>query len=214
MPEARRPIRAPQALAGGAFLLILSVFALWLVKDLEAGTLDAVGAAMLPRWLAYGIGLCGIALIFAGFMTDGASLGRWHLGPSVFLVLSILVFAVTIRPFPIGDVTTPGLGLIVAGPLSMIIAGFAMKDRRLLELIAMAFGLTGFCILLFGDLLNLPIPVYPLAWAELFPSGWSYKAIMRITVGVLAVLSIVAVFAARGSRAAVAAAPHPTRGES
>ncbi len=43
--------------------------------------------------------------------------------------LAILAFAATIRPATLGPVTTPGLGLIVAGPLAVILAGFRQRER-------------------------------------------------------------------------------------
>ena len=48
----RGPVRAPQSLAGGLLLVALAVLALWLTRDLDQGTLNAMGPAMLPRWLA------------------------------------------------------------------------------------------------------------------------------------------------------------------
>ena len=51
------PVRAPQSLAGGLVLLALAALALWLTRDLDQGTLNAMGPAMLPRWLAIAVGL-------------------------------------------------------------------------------------------------------------------------------------------------------------
>ena len=33
-------------------------------------------------------------------------------------------------------------------------------------------------MILFGDLLNLPIPIFPQAFADLFPATWSQKQIL------------------------------------
>ena len=38
-------------------------------------------------------------------------------------------------------------------------------------------------MVLFGDLLNLPIPVFPQALTGLFPADWSQKAMLRATAG-------------------------------
>ena len=53
------------------------------------------------------------------------------------------------------------------------------------DLVILALTLTPFCMVLFGDLLNLPIPVFPQALASLFPADWSQKAILRATAAVL-----------------------------
>ena len=63
----------------------------------------------------------------------------------------------------------PGLGLAFAGPLAILIGGYATPEARLRELVILALGLTPFCMLLFGDLLNLPIPIFPAALADSFP---------------------------------------------
>ena len=58
----------------------------------------------------------------------------------------------------------------------------------------MGFGLTAFCMILFGDILNLPIPVFPNALLDVFPAGWSQKAILRLAAGALTVLAIAVFF--------------------
>jgi hypothetical protein len=56
-------------------------------------------------------------------------------------------------------------------------------------------------MVLFGDLLNLPIPVFPQSFADLFPAGWSQKAILRATAAGMALLALVVFFATRSRRA-------------
>jgi hypothetical protein len=67
----------------------------------------------------------------------------------------------------------------VAGPLAIIIGGYATPEARLRDLVILALSLTPFCMVLFGDLLNLPIPVFPQALTGLFPADWSQKAVLR-----------------------------------
>jgi hypothetical protein len=189
-PERRWSIRSPQAFVAGLTLVLLCVFALWLTSGLPQGTLRAMGPAMLPRWLAVGIGLCGLALIVASFARPGDGLERWSLRGPLFVLLAILAFAVTIRPFSIGPIAIPGLGLAVAGPLAIIIGGYATDEARPRELLILALTLTAFCMLLFGDLLNLPIPLFPQSLAGLFPDGWSQKAILRVTATILALVGV------------------------
>jgi hypothetical protein len=114
-------------------------------------------------------------------------------------MLAVIAFAVTIRPFAVGSHTIPGLGLVVAGPLGIIIGGYATPEARLRELVILALSLTAGCMLLFGDLLNLPIPIFPQSLAGLFPDGWSQKDILRAT-SVILLLGAVAVFFLSGGR--------------
>src|SRR5689334_5828225 len=101
-PQRHGPVRAPQSLAGGLVLLALAALALWLTRDLDQGTLNAMGPAMLPRWLAVGVGLSGLALLAMAFLKEGDLLERWSLRGPVFVIGAIVAFAVTIRPFAFG----------------------------------------------------------------------------------------------------------------
>lgn len=195
----RGPLRAPQSFAGGILLIALAALALWLTQDLDQGTLSSMGPAMLPDWLAYGVGLCGIALLVFAFVKEGEALEQWSLRGPFFVLLAILSFAVTIRPFSLGALTIPGLGLIVAGPLAIILGGFATQEARLRELVILALSLTPFCMVLFGDLLNLPIPIFPQALTTLFPAEWSQKDVLRATAAIMATAAAIVFFLGRRS---------------
>ncbi|MDJ1157951.1 tripartite tricarboxylate transporter TctB family protein [Chelatococcus sp. SYSU_G07232] len=147
--EGSHAIRSPQNFAAGLSLVALMVFALWAGRDLDQGTLRAMGAGMLPRAIAVLIGLCGAALVAVSFVKDGDPLERWHLRGPFFVCLGILAFAFTIR----------SVGLAVAGPLVAIVSGVASPETRLRELLAFALVVTAFCIGLFRYVLNLPLPV-------------------------------------------------------
>jgi len=175
--------------------------------------LRAMGPAMLPRWLAIGVGLCGVALAAIGLLREGDRLGRsdyspiaaigaililstaiayvaslvvsraelgttfgyvflalfygtvlllflmsfarsdWLLATGLrgpfFVVAGILAFAITIRMF----------GLVIAGPLAMVIGGFGTPEVREKEILIFAAVMTAFCVALFRYFLNLPIPI-------------------------------------------------------
>ena len=195
-------IRGSQALAAGLTLLALAAFALWAMSDLDQGSLSEMGPGMLPRSIAIAVGLCGVALTASAFLKPGERLERWSLRGPVFVLGAILAFALTIRPFSLGELTTPGLGLVVAGPLAIILGGYATPEARLRDLVLLALSLTPFCMVLFGDLLNLPIPVFPQALTSLFPSDWSQKAVLRATAGIMAAAAIILFLTTRNRRPA------------
>ena len=192
-------MRGPQSLVAGLALLALAALAVWLTSDLDQGTLRSMGPAMLPRWLAIAVGLCGLGLVVAAFVKVGDALEGWTLRGPFFVMVGILAFALTIRPFSFGSFATPGLGLIVAGPLAIFIGGLATNEVRLRDLAILALSLTPFCMVLFGDLLNLPIPIFPQAFADLFPAGWSQKQTLRVTAAVLAGAALLIFLATRGA---------------
>jgi hypothetical protein len=147
--ERSRSIRAPQSLVGGMCLLALAALALYLTKDLPQGNLRAMGPAMLPRWLAFGVGLCGLALVAVGFLADGEPLERWSLRGPIFVTAAILAFAFSIRT----------VGLALAGPLTILISGLASAETRWKETFVFSIVMTLFCIGLFRYALNQPMPI-------------------------------------------------------
>ena len=177
--EQRGLVKGPQSLVSGLTLIALAAFALWLTSGLPQGTLRAMGPAMLPRWLAIGVGLCGVALVAVALLRPGSQLESFTFRGPVVVVVAILMFGLTIRGFP--DLRIPLLGLMISGPLAIFISGFATPEARQRELWILALALTAFCMMLFGDLLNLPIPMYPQAFADLYPAGWSSDVRLRVT---------------------------------
>lgn len=183
-------VRAPQSLVAGLGMIGLGLFGVWAASDLERGTLAAIGPGLMPHWLAVGVVACGGALLVAGFLNDGEALQPFPLRAPVIVTLAILAFAVTIRPFALGGTTLPGLGLIVAGLLAVIVGGYASHEARFLDLLILALLLTAGCMLLFGDLLNLPIPIFPNALVEAMSGKISSKTMLRIAAGTLALVGL------------------------
>jgi putative tricarboxylic transport membrane protein len=142
-------VRSPIDLLGGACLLALAGLALWSGRELDAGTLRALGPGMLPRAVALGIGLAGLAIAASAFLRPGSPLGRWPLRGPIAVTLAVIGFALTIRTF----------GLAVAGPLVMIVGGAGSPESRPRELVVYALVMTALAIGLFRYLLSLPIPV-------------------------------------------------------
>jgi putative tricarboxylic transport membrane protein len=98
----------------------------------------------------------GIILAVVGMMGPRRALVR---GP-LFITLSIIVFAVAIRP----------LGLVLASYLSIVAAAAATPEARWIETLIWGAVLTAFCVLLFVFGLNLPFQLWPtnLSWETLF----------------------------------------------
>jgi putative tricarboxylic transport membrane protein len=147
----RRLVRSPQDAGAGLFLLALAAVALWQSAGLAAGALAQFGPAMVPRGLAVGVGLCGLALLASALVFDGGALERWALRGPLMILGAALAFGVTVRP----------LGLAVAGPLAIIGGALASRDSRWVETALFGVVMTAFCLVLFKVVLGLPIPVAP-----------------------------------------------------
>jgi putative tricarboxylic transport membrane protein len=97
----------------------------------------------------------GIILAVVGMMGPRRALVR---GP-LFITLSIIVFAVAMRP----------LGLVLGSYLSIVAAAAATPEARWLETLIWGAVLTAFCVLLFVFGLGLPFQLWPtnLSWETL-----------------------------------------------
>jgi hypothetical protein len=151
-PRARSGlVKSPIDLAGGLFLLALAVIGYIGGATLPFGTLSGIGSGLLPRVVTLLVGVFGLLLIVQSAFAAGDGLDRWAIRGIIFVLGSVLVFALMVRSY----------GLVVAGPLAVIISSLADKDTRPLEVVVFAVVMTLICGLLFKELLNLPIPFDP-----------------------------------------------------
>ena len=93
----------------------------------------------------------GIAITVVGLVADGEHITTYAWRGPLFVSLSILSFAVTIRP----------LGLIVSAFASFLIAALGTPETRWKETIIVGICLTAFCSLLFPYALGLPLQLLP-----------------------------------------------------
>ena len=145
----KKLFRNPQDAAAGLSLILVAAFFLWQGVTLEMGTLRSMGPGMLPRSLAIIVLGLGCLIMFSATVTAGPALEAWHLRGPVFVIGAILIFALLIR----------SAGLLIAGPLTMIVGAYASDEFRLKETVVFSVVMTAFCILLFKVMLKLPIPV-------------------------------------------------------
>lgn len=154
-------VRSTQDLAAGAFMLVLAVTAILLSRDLPIGTLRQVGPGMLPVAFAAICGILGLVLMLASLRYDGEALHGWSWRGVVFVLGGACLFGLTIRGFDIGPIRVPSLGLLVSGPLVMLVAGSAADDLNWKQLIVFTLAMSTACIALFKYALGLPIPLAP-----------------------------------------------------
>jgi putative tricarboxylic transport membrane protein len=146
-----RWVRGPQDFVGGIALMAIAVFALWASSDLQGMHGFSFGAGTAPRM--FGVLLLGLgaAVAIVGLVTDGAQLATYAWRGPLFVSLSILSFAVTIRP----------LGLVVSAFASFIIAALGTPETRWKETVIVGICLTAGCSLLFPYALGLPLQLFP-----------------------------------------------------
>lgn len=154
-------IRSTQDMAAGLFMVLLAGLALVLSSDLPLGTLRQIGPGMLPKSFAVICAALGLMLCLSSLRFNGEKLAGWSWRGVFFVLGGAVLFGLTIRGFDLGPIKVPQLGLVVSGPLVVLVAGCAAEDVKWRELIIFAVAMTTFCALLFKYALSLPIPLAP-----------------------------------------------------
>jgi putative tricarboxylic transport membrane protein len=149
--SAETPLWWRQDFVGGLVVLAIAAFAFWQGSDLPMGTFGGMGPGMLPRGLAIVLALLGMLLIADAVFEPGLPLERWSIRAPVLVLAAVVAFGLAVRP----------LGLVVAGPLAIVISAFASDEVRWGETILFGALMTVFCVGLFKFALGLPIPLAP-----------------------------------------------------
>jgi putative tricarboxylic transport membrane protein len=139
-------------IAGGLFLLAIAAIGYIGGFNLPLGYLSGIGSGLLPKSLAVLVAAFGILLILQGLLGPGPALERWAIRGPFFVLGAVILFALTIR----------WGGLIIAGPLAVVVSSLGSNETRPTEVAIFAVTLTLLSGLLFKELLNLPIPFDPL----------------------------------------------------
>jgi len=140
-----------QDFCGGLVVIAVALFAFWQAADLPIGTLGGMGPGMLPKSLAVLFGLLGALLVLDSVLETSLPLEPWSIRGPVLVAVAMVAFGLTVRP----------LGLVVAGPLAIVIAALASNEVRWVETIVVGLLMTIICIGLFKFALGLPIPLAP-----------------------------------------------------
>jgi len=149
--SAPKLIKGPQDFYGGLALMGIALFALWASSDLQGMRGFSFGPGTAPRMFAYLLLALGAGVAITGFFVEGPQLQRYGIRGPVFVTLSILSFAATIRP----------LGLVVSAFASFMIAALGSDETKWKETIIVGACLTLGCALLFPYALGLPLDLFP-----------------------------------------------------
>jgi putative tricarboxylic transport membrane protein len=152
-PQGSGLIRSPREFYGGLLLAAVAAFALWASRDLGGMKQFAFGPGTAPSLFAYILLALGAAVAVVGLVTDGPAIERFHLRGPLFVTLSVLIFALTVR----------SMGLAISSFLSICAAAGATPDAQPIETVIWAVVLTAFCCFLFPYALNLPMQLWPIS---------------------------------------------------
>jgi putative tricarboxylic transport membrane protein len=144
-------VKGPQDFVGGLALVAIALFALWASSDLQGMHGFSFGAGTAPRMFAVLLLALGLGVALGGLLVEGPHLATYAWRGPLFVSLSILAFAVMIRP----------LGLVVSAFLTFMISAMGTHETRWKETIIVGIALTAFCSFLFPYGLGLPMQLWP-----------------------------------------------------
>lgn len=138
-------------LLSGILFMAVGTFALYLGRGYPAGSAGDMGPGYLPRLAAIGLVLVGSACALRGWLSGERGLPGFPLRAGFWIGVAVVAFALLIER----------AGLFVTCLVAVFLASGAEMQRRWREVPVIALLLAGFCALLFGYALGLPMPVWP-----------------------------------------------------
>ena len=136
-------------LAGLVFVAFGLAFAVtaW---SYDLGTALRMGPGYFPLVLGGMLVLLGALIVVEGFIAgEGEAIGAVPWRGLVLLTAAVLFFGFTVR----------GLGLAPSLFVTVLLAAFSSHRTTIVSALAMAFGLTAFCIVVFVKALGMPVPL-------------------------------------------------------
>ena len=142
-------IRSIKDFSSGLIYIFFGSSAILLGREYGMGTALKMGPAYFPSLLGGLLVLVGAIAILRSFLVHGTPIGEIAFKGLILVVASVILFGVTVR----------GAGLAVALPLLVISSAMASSRFRWGWTLAMAVGLTVFCVLVFIKGLGVPLAV-------------------------------------------------------
>ncbi len=141
--------RNPKDFWTGIIYVAFGAAAIFIARDYGMGTAHKMGPAYFPMVLSVLLILIGIISLIRSFIKPGSPIGRYAFKGLMLVTASTVLFGFIVR----------GAGLVIALPLLVIISSYASKQFNWKYSLAMAAGLTVFCILIFLKGLGVPLPI-------------------------------------------------------
>jgi hypothetical protein len=146
----KRPALSRNLVFAAIFVTLSLVTGSHAYRNMTVGTAAEMGPGFFPLMLSIVLGLLSLGV---AFIATPEHITRLRIAPlrAIILVLGApLLFALTIR----------SLGLVVAVALTVFLTSFASRFATLRNSLLLSAGFTIFCVVVFGYLLSLPIPLW------------------------------------------------------
>jgi hypothetical protein len=140
----------------GLIYIAFGLSAIVIARDYDMGTALRMGPAYFPTILGALLMLIGAISVMRSFFVRDAPIGGFALKAVLIVVVATFLFGVTVR----------GAGLAIALPILIIVSATASNRFTWVGSVALAAGLTLFCVLVFLKGLGVPLPIIGPWFAE------------------------------------------------
>ncbi|HEX9445870.1 MAG TPA: tripartite tricarboxylate transporter TctB family protein [Candidatus Binatia bacterium] len=142
-------MRNPKDFWTGVIYIAIGASAVLIAREYGMGTAFKMGPAYFPTVLGGLLMLIGLLSLARSFLRPGAPVTGFTIKGLATVVASTLLFGFIVR----------GAGLVVALPALVLVSGYASPEFRWGTALALAAGLTVFCVAVFLKGLGVPLPV-------------------------------------------------------
>jgi hypothetical protein len=142
-------IRSTKDFWAGLIYVCFGASAIIIGRDYPMGTAFKMGPAYFPTILGGLLLVIGTISVIRSFILSGTPITAFSLKGLGWVTGSVFLFGFLVR----------GAGLAVALPVLIILSAYASAKFRWRATLAMAVGLTIFCVLVFLKGLGIPLPV-------------------------------------------------------
>lgn len=149
MPTRMIKIRNPKDFWTAFIYIAVGSIFLVISREYPMGSTLKMGPAYFPTVLSSLLIIIGMISLVRSFIQQGTPVGSFTFRGLLLVIAATIIFGLIVR----------GAGLIVALPALVIISAFASIRFRWGEALALAAGLTLFCILVFLKGLGVPLPI-------------------------------------------------------
>ncbi len=130
------------AIGSGAVLIAI-------LGDYKIGNAVRMGPAYFPLVLSFILILIGLISLIRSFIKPGTPIGAIAVNGLILVIIPTFLFGLLVRK----------LGLVIMLPFLIIVSSYASRQFRWGPTLALAIGLTVFCMLVFIKGLGVPLPV-------------------------------------------------------
>jgi putative tricarboxylic transport membrane protein len=139
----------------GVIYIAVGSAALFLSRDFGMGTAVKMGPAYFPTILSGILIAIGSISVIRSFLKPGTAIGTFAAKGLLMVIAATVLFGLIVR----------GAGTVIALPLLIFISAYASTRFSWRYTLALAVGVTVFCILIFQTALGVPLPILG-SWFE------------------------------------------------